>query len=181
MKYLLIFCSFLSFAPIGAEEQVVEKQPYEIYLEGLERLQKEYRQSQADLIADADKVVISIYDREWLSRRDPFGEKETPPSKGYPTPKTLTDAERKAFLPILTKQIRSPDNGMKALCHSPIHYIEIFSKDELIFRSTFCWKCHNFTFEYPGDSQFLATNEDLKEVFNSLMPVPPKLIGEPGE
>ena len=167
MKYL--FLILLAFPSVHADEQSLDQR----YFEKLNDLRAEYRQAFALEIAKADKVVISIFDPALAKEKevDPFQESPEP-TRGLPSPKTLDENERNILLPLLAKQISDPDDWEMAMCHNPIHKIEIYSKHELIFESTLCWECQNFTFEYPEGSTHQPTSEALKEIFIKLMPIP---------
>lgn len=166
MKFFLLFLLCLSFT--RADELNLNQK----YFEKLDNIREEYRQDLALAILKADKVIISIFDPALADKNpvDPFQEAPIP-TAGLPEPKDLNEKERNILLPVLTKQITDPE-GEQAMCHNPVHKIEVFADNELIFESTLCWECSNFSFDYPEGFGYLPVSGALKDIFIKLMPIP---------
>ncbi len=74
----------------------------------------------------------------------------------------------------LLKEENDWDGG--AFCHFPIHGIRLFRGEELIFKTSLCWKCSNYYIVYPDDYNTASwvgfEGKALKEFLMREMPIP---------
>jgi hypothetical protein len=155
-----------SFCPLGAEPSKIESE----YYQKLDALRAEYRHALAAEISKADKVKISMFDGALAGSADPFAEAPKP-TPGLPAPIALDDDDRKILTALIAKQMTDPEETQMAMCHHPVHVVTVFREGKVIFKSTLCWGCTNFSFDYPDGSEYLPTSKAMKRMFMKHLPV----------
>jgi hypothetical protein len=51
-----------------------------------------------------------------------------------------------------------------AMCHHPPYGIRLYDRGKLIYETTICWFCHNFTLQiWPGQGTLVGFDADTKE------------------
>jgi hypothetical protein len=191
MKILLpILCATAIFAATGASaESEVEKQLSETesrFYEAKSKIQSDYRRDLAAVLAKGDRIDVYLLDFEtedtpsdflfWDTRLEedefpiiPYGSKSKILKRS-----TLSAEQKLEFMPKLQEVVGIQgeiDGG--AFCHFPIHGVRVYAGDTIIFQSSFCWKCNNFSVSYPDRPAWVAIRgAGLFEVFSKLMPIP---------
>ena len=182
---IILFTIFISNTvfsqedPFATKPKTVKEKLEDNYYNELYKLQLEYRKEFSRVLLTSDKVEIYIVKFDGVTDIDPFSEddekiKISPYNKETKIlkKKILSEPEKKKLLHILSQQIENKNQDDGALCHLPIHGIKAYKNNQIIFESTFCWKCSNFGFEYPQGNEWLSTNKYLEKVFNDLLPIP---------
>ena len=152
--------------------------PVDIYRADLEKAKARYRVNQAAVLKKADRVVLYLVSFDGFtngSLDDDGGEIHIGPYNRWTKilkKRELEQIDSTKVLTALTKQIAEPEQSGGAFCHYPIHGIRIYKGDELLHEGTFCWVCSNFGFDYPNDSDWLDTTDELKTLFTKLLPIP---------
>lgn len=148
-----------------------------IFFADIAKAQQKYRASYAETLRKADRTIVYLVDFE-IKAPSAIGEDSIyipsyKKSSKILATKELKDEEGSKMLEALARQVAKPDHTGGAFCHFPIHGIRIYRKGEEIYEGTFCWACSNFSFAYPGgDSEWLDTSEELKQVFLEVLPIP---------
>ena len=74
----------------------------------------------------------------------------------------------------LLKEQDDLDGG--AMCHFPIHGIRLFRGEDIIFKTSICWKCSNYYLEYPDDFRTASwvgfMGKQLREFLFKELPIP---------
>jgi hypothetical protein len=178
----------LSYPQVRAEGDAEEKilAAEKKFDEAKEKARLAYRKELADVLALADKIEVYLLDfemegtdasfSEWHTRLDegefpiiPYGEI----SKILKTV-VLTAEQRQEFLPLLQKEVgfQGEDSG-GAFCHFPIHGVRVSSGDKILYQSSFCWHCGNFSMTYPDGSTWCGLSDRaIAAAFGKLMPIP---------
>ena len=159
------------------------------FFETQEKAQAAYRKSVAAALEKADTVEIFLLDFETMkepSAEAMFWDTRLPKAflaiSPYKTKsrilqrKVLTTAERTRLIPLLQRALNF-EYGGGAFCHYPIHGIRFSIGDEILFQTSLCWLCTNFSVTYPDGGGFVSiTVPELKEVCHELMPIPKEEI-----
>ncbi len=149
------------------------------FYDALEKIEAKYRADKAELIKEADRVVVYLVDFDGISDEDIFADDDetiaiAPYGKRTKilSTKEIGAGDRKRLLETLSNKIAEPEHTGGALCHFPIHGIRIYAGEDLLHEGTFCWVCKNFAFSYPQGSGWLDTDAELKNIFTKLIPIP---------
>ncbi len=189
LKALLLFFALFGVA-IQAHSQDHESNdplwPLEkSYFSKMTTVQAEYRQELAAFLSKSTRVEIYLLDFE-IENTDSgflFWENRLPEDKFPIIPfgaqssilqtKILSEEEQQGFLPILQKTVAPPgDPGGGALCHYPIHGVRCYLEDAIIFQSSFCWYCFNFSMSYPNGAILTQITPEIETALNELLPIP---------
>lgn len=152
--------------------------PVDIYRADLEKAKAKYRVNQAAFLKDADRVVLYLVSFDGFTNGSLDGDGDEIHIGPYNQwtkilkKRELGQIDSTKVLTALTKQIVEPEQSGGAFCHYPIHGIRIYKGDEILHEGTFCWVCCNFGFDYPNDSDWLDTTDELKALFTELLPIP---------
>ncbi len=165
-------------------------------LEGHEKLIDAYRIQLAAAVAKADRVeVFQLDDRVTGNEKigdpnDPFNGQskdkwfrvdvpETPSSKI--TEKLLVPQEKlEPLLRIISNMLEHPGEELAA-CHDPVHGIRVYSGEELLFETSLCYKCLNFTMGSPIGGEYVPLPENgIKAMMLKLLPLHGKVIPAAG-
>jgi len=180
-----LLTALLLLLPVGVCAQ--DKSPDEAYGERIDQARAAYRMAIAKQIRQAKIVEVVLLRFDDVRKVDLFNDDESRfPIAPYEattkviSEKTLPPSERKELLLELANQIEKPEHEGGALCHFPIHGVRVYSDEpsgkpfdsKLIYTGSFCWVCGNFGFTYPDGAEWLDTNDNLKAIFNKLLPVP---------
>jgi len=175
----------LLVVPVAASAQ--EKSPDDAYGERIDQARTLYRVAVAKQIRQAKIVEVVLLRFDDLREADLLEDDEdrflVAPYEATTrviSEKTLTSPESKELLLELANQIEKREHEGGAFCHFPIHGVRVYSDEpsgkpfdsKLVYSGTFCWVCGNFGFTYPDGAEWLDTNEKLKTIFGTLLPVP---------
>ena len=184
--YTTLFLVAVTFAlaESPAEKSILEAESQ--YYEAQAKIQSVYRKNLAAALAQGGRVEVYLLDFEikdtpsdfyyWENRLEndefpiiPYGSKSKILKRA-----TLTKGQQKIFIPKLQEVVGiQGDIDGGAFCHFPIHGVRIYVGDKIIFQSSFCWKCHNFSVSYPDNPSWVAiSGGDLFKAFNEIMPIP---------
>ena len=167
--FLIILVSLISCAAEDIDEKFLWK---------LDAIRTEFRRDLAKEILSADKVELSVVKFDALSKGGFVNKSETIAIHiggkrcEVLQKKNLLEKEKSSVLKALTTQLVNPKAENSVFCHYPIHGLKVWKKDKLVFESSFCWVCNNFYLELPRGYIELATTEEMKSVFNKLLPIP---------
>jgi hypothetical protein len=80
--------------------------------------------------------------------------------------------EIERLLPALIETL-VPDTGGGAMCHYPIHGLRVWKEENMLFESSFCWACGNYSFDYDDVvSKWMGLSPGLEQMMKELMPIP---------
>ncbi|WP_193215176.1 hypothetical protein [Luteolibacter marinus] len=173
-----------AFAESDAERDLSEAESR--YFEAQAIMQSAFRKDLSAALAKCDRVDVFLLDFEmedtpsnfyfWENRLEdgefpiiPYGKKSKILRQA-----TLTAEQKLVFIPKLQEVVGVQGNiDGGAFCHFPIHGVRVYASDEIIYQSSFCWKCNNFAVSYPdGPAWVSIRGADLFEEFSKLMPIP---------
>jgi len=156
------------------------------YYEAEAVMKSKYRKDLAATFAKADRVEVYLLDFEmedtpsdflfWENRLEdgefpitPYGNKSKILKRA-----TLTVEQQRAFVPKLQEVVGVQGDGSGgAFCHFPIHGVRVFAGEEILFQSSFCWKCNNFAVSYPDASSWVGIRTaGVFAAFAEVMPIP---------
>ncbi len=151
-----------------------------IYNEDMENAKARYREAFAErMLKTATKTEVFLLNYDGMKEKNVFAYNEddfdiAPYGKvtSIISKKEISKDEQRELLDAIATQIRKKRLSSGAFCHLPIHGIKVYSNDQVIFSSSFCWECYNFGFSYPSGSRWTDTSEEMKTVFLRIMPIP---------
>jgi len=185
---ILALAGFVSFSNIRAEsdaEKAISDAESKFY-DAKSKIESDYRADLAKAIAKGDRIDVYLLDFEvedtpsdflfWDTRLEedefpitPYGGKSKILKRSE-----LNEEQRKEFLPKLQAVIgfEGEDHG-GAFCHFPIHGVRVFAGKQIIFQSSFCWKCSNFSISYPDAPAWVGIRgSELFDAFNGIHKIP---------
>jgi hypothetical protein len=177
------------WAPYSLKAQAPLDNAVNAFFETQERAQAAYRKSVATALEKADTVEIFLLDFETVkepSADSMFWDTRLPKDFLAITPyksksrilqrKVLTLAEKDRPGPTAAGALNF-EYGGGGFCHYPIHGIRFSIGNEILFQTSLCWLCTNFSVTYPDGGGFVfITVPELKELCHELMPIPEKEI-----
>jgi len=161
--------------------------PFNAYLQTMKKAQAEYRKGLSASFSKATKIEIYLLDfdvKHFDGVMTPTWKLNVPkdqfpigPSEGVARilkTKVLTGEEMKKLLPALEAAVGVEKDIVSPLCHFPIHGVRVWEGEELIFETSFCWMCENFSLRYPDFREKWVGIEGtrLKNIIKDLMPIP---------
>ena len=121
--------------------------------------ESKYKAALGKLIKNSDKVkVYKLGKTSAYLSEDPFAAIQDTGFEISPhnqiaevlNHKVLEGQELLAFQNALYNLLQPhTDVWSRAMCHEPILGVEVFIGSDLIFSTSFCWKCNNYFVEYP--------------------------------
>lgn len=152
-----------------------------------------YRKELAEAIAGAGQVEVCLLealvvdrvpeagsDGDWVKRlpADRFPIFPYMGSVEILKRRLLIPGEIAALMPSLRSTIaitaEEEAKAGSALCHDPIHGLRVMEGDRVMFQTSVCYRCNNFSMIYPdGRAEFYAlTSPEFRKVMELLMPIP---------
>jgi hypothetical protein len=189
MRTFLFACFLLGQIQAGghaSEATETKNQAETALLEGHKKLLSEYRKQLAAAVAKADRVELFQLDIRVSGNEtpgnpdDPFDGQakdkwfrvdvpDTPSAKI--TEKLLVPQEMlEPLLRIISDMLEHPGEQL-AGCHDPVHGIRVYSGEELLFETSLCYKCLNFTMGSPIGGEYVPLPENgIKAMMLSSFP-----------
>jgi hypothetical protein len=133
------------------------------YAEEEDQLATRYRARLADILDLADAVEIYRLDFSMAGELGEGRENDFFPIKPYSemaeilARKRLIGEELNACRKVTAELLKMPENWGGAFCHYPIHGVRFLKGKEIVFESSFCWKCGNYYVTFPNDVEGSAS------------------------
>ena len=151
------------------------------YLNRKREAQKEYRDNLAEMVLKADKIELFLLDFSMAEVKDADA-KIFPiaPFQGGSrvlAEKTVLPADLAPFKAAIAEVLSAKEDQATVFCHYPIHGIRVYRVGALIFESSLCWTCVNYSLEYPDGPGIETMSQGygkLKKLFNTVLPIPPE-------
>ncbi len=153
------------------------------YYKGEEKLATSYRARLADLLSHADSVEIYRLDFSMAGKREEGRESDFFPIKPYGevseilARKRLTGEDLNACRKVAGELLRAPETWGGALCHYPSHGVRVLKGKEVVFESSFCWKCSNYYVTFPNNAEGSASwcviaTDGIQRFLEEQLPIP---------
>lgn len=151
--------------------------------EAVFKADREYRAALAKTFQFADRVEVYLLDFS-IGEDTAYTPKEgdavfpiTPYNKETKILKThqVAAKDTSKWCAAVRLLLASDKDGGMAMCHYPIHGIRIYSGDTLLFETSLCWACSNYSYVYEDKASWESITEDargLKALLDESMPVP---------
>lgn len=168
-------------APTSVEAALSEARS-EFY-KGEEELAKRYRTKLAELLKLADAVEIYRLDFSMEGEVPEAKESDFFPIKPYDqmseilARKRLTGEDLEACRKATAELLKAPETWGGAFCHYPIHGVRFLRGKEIVFESSFCWKCGNYYVTFPnnvegGASWCVIDSDGIQKFLEKQLPIP---------
>ena len=150
-------------------------------------IQDAYRHGVAKALESADRIEIYVLNFEMAKPPEPQSlfERDTDQNDDlFPIVpckmvseilkrKLLNKKERGQLITALQTMLNRNTRGSAVGCHFPIEGIRAWSGDQVVFRTSLCFHCGNYTFEYPNGSDIIQMGgNEVEEIMKQLLPVP---------
>lgn len=153
------------------------------YYKGEEELAKRYRAKLAEILNLADAVEIYRLDFSMAGEVTEGKENDFFPIKPYGqmseilARKRLIGRDLEACRKATAELLRVPEDSDSAFCHYPIHGVRFLKGKEVVFESSFCWKCNNYYVTFPNDKEGSASwcgigSEGIQKFLEKQLPIP---------
>lgn len=153
------------------------------YYKGEEELAKRYRAKLAEILNLADAVEIYRLDFSMAGEVPEGKESDFFPIKPYGqmseilARKRLNGEDLEACRKATAELLRVPENSGGAFCHYPIHGVRFLRGEEVVFESSFCWKCSNYYVTLPNDKEGSASwcgidSDGIRKFLEKQLPIP---------
>jgi hypothetical protein len=133
------------------------------YYKGEEELAKRYRAKLAEILNLADAVEIYRLVFSMAGEVPKGKENDFFPIKPYDqmseilARKRLNGEDLEACRKATAELLKAPETWSGILCHYPIHGVRFFKGTEVVFESSFCWKCSNYYVTFPNNVEGSAS------------------------
>ena len=153
------------------------------YYKGEEELAKRYRAKLAEMLNLADAIEIYRLDFSMAGEVTEGKENDFFPIKPYGqmseilARKRLNGEDLEACRKATAELLKVPENSGGAFCHYPIHGVRFLRGEEIVFESSFCWKCSNYYVSFPNDKEGSASwcgidSEGIQKFLEKHLPIP---------
>lgn len=153
------------------------------YYKGEEELAKRYRAKLAEILNLADAVEIYRLDFSMAGEVPEGNENDFFPIKPYGqmseilARKRLTGEDLNACRNATAELLKTPEDSGGAFCHYPIHGVRFLRGEEVVFESSFCWKCSNYYLTFPnnveGGASWCGIDSDgIQKFLEAQLPIP---------
>lgn len=153
------------------------------YHEGEQELMKSYRAKLAAILDLADAVEIYRLDFSMAGEVAEGRENDFFPIKPYRkvseilARKPLAGEDLEACRKATAELLRAPEDSGGAFCHFPIHGVRFLRGEEIVFESSFCWKCGNYYVTFPNNVQGTASwcgidSDGIEKFLGKQLPIP---------
>ena len=147
------------------------------------KIQAEYRDRLAEILGLANRVTLYLLDFAMIEKPDSEEDENRyyyiKPYKLFSTilqTRELDAKDRGACIEHLQRLLRTRgDETRSAFCHYPIHAVRVHLDDDILFSTSFCWKCSNYFVPYPDDDSatWVGLNDPVLEKFlKAQLPIP---------
>lgn len=151
------------------------------YSKEKEAVRAKYRERLASVLEHADAIEICRLDFDTIAKIPDGQDQAFFPIKPYDcfsrilARKVLAGEDLLNCRTAMVELLKAPSAGEGAWCHYPIHGIQFLRKGEVLFQSSFCWKCCNFYVAYPDDDRASWVGiaaDGLKDLLMEQLPIP---------
>lgn len=153
------------------------------YYKGEEELATKYRAKLAEILTLADAVEIYRLDFSMAGEVQEGKESDFFPIKPYDqmseilARKRLTGEDLETCRKAAVELLKAPETWGGALCHYPIHGVRFLRGKEIMFESSFCWKCSNYYVTFPNNVEGGASwcgiyNDGIRKFLETQLPIP---------
>ena len=153
------------------------------YYKGQEELATKYRAKLAEILTLADAVEIYRLDFSMAGEVQEGKENAFFPIKpdGQMSEilarKRLDGEDLEACRKVTAELLKAPEESGGAFCHYPIHGVRFLRGKEIVFESSFCWKCGNYYVTFPnnvgGSASWCGIDSDgIQQFLEKQLPIP---------
>lgn len=153
------------------------------YYKGEEELAKRYRAKLAEILNLADAVEVYRLDFSMAGEVPEGKESGFFPIKPYGkmseilAGKRLNGEDLEACRKATAELLKVPEDSGGAFCHFPIHGVRFLRGKEIVFESSFCWKCRNYYVTFPNNAEGGASwcgidSDGIQKFLEKELPIP---------
>lgn len=153
------------------------------YYKGELELAARYRAKLAEVLKLSDAVEIYRLDFSMADEVPEGKENDFFPIKPYEqmaeilARKCLKGEELEACRKATAELLKVPDDSGGAFCHYPIHAVRFLRGEEIVFESSFCWKCSNYYVTFPNNADGSASwcgigSDGIQKFLEKHLPIP---------
>jgi hypothetical protein len=193
-RSLIIIISLLLLATASAgDETTIDKevraivsQAEEEHFDSIEQANHQYRATLAKAFRFADRIDVFLLDFSMGAdpAYEPKPEDEVLEIRPYGRKTRILKSARvpakdlPKWREAAAKMYRAKPENWATGCHYPVHGIRIYSGQNLLLETSFCWQCSNYQFSTTGGESSWVTMgrdaDDLKALLQNFMPIPPE-------
>jgi hypothetical protein len=150
---------------------------------GEQKLVRSYRAKLAEILMLADAVEIYRLDFSTADEIPKGRENDFFPIKPYGqvseilARKRLNGEDLDACRKATAELLKAPETWDGAYCHYPIHGVRFLKGKEVVFDSSFCWKCNSYYVSFWNDEEGSASwcviaSDGIQKFLEKQLPIP---------